>query len=437
MNCAANIFQILYHLFSDLLLPCSFGSEVLSVMGRVFPIANENVLLWSALALVLLITWEYYDTQVLLTLGSGKPDTRRVKAPENDASEDKTTCETVDSDRPNSPGVVATGNDESEVSVPVIPDDSERSVEHEIDHFKGRSASRSVSRYQERISVSESITNVFTKELTREEIEALTSKIMNPLPAGCEPYSKNADIMAERLPNINRADISRFLVARKGNVAAAIDMAEKCAVWRASVFPINKEDLRAAVETGCFFTYKTARDGTPCVYMRGGLYDNTKATPEQFVLAAAYAIEYSLRTHPDQINVTVVVDTVIIPGAPNLGADMTFIKLFVKVCVMYFGMITNFILLYFEYSILQALSDNFPERLKRIVMYPFPWYGRAIWSVVKVFVDKRTQDKALLIGDTGKREIPAELAKFVDPDNIPECCAGNCKDPILNLLTTL
>jgi hypothetical protein len=85
----------------------------------------------------------------------------------------------------------------------------------------------------------------------------------------------------------------------------------------------------------------------------------------------------------------------------------------------------------------QALSDNYPERLKRIVMYPFPWYGRAIWSVVKVFIDKRTQDKAFLIGDTGKREIPAELAKYVDPANIPVCCAGKCTEPILDLMTTL
>ena len=56
---------------------------------------------------------------------------------------------------------------------------------------------------------------------------------------------------------------------------------------------------------------------------------------------------------------------------------------------------------------------------------------------MKVFVDKRTQDKAFLIADTGKREIPAELKKYVDPDNIPVCCAGNCKDPIIDLIDTL
>jgi hypothetical protein len=84
-----------------------------------------------------------------------------------------------------------------------------------------------------------------------------------------------------------------------------------------------------------------------------------------------------------------------------------------------------------------VLSDNYPERLKRIVIYPFPWYGRAIWSLVKVFIDKRTQDKALLLSDTGKREVPPQLAKFIDPADVPECCGGKSKKPIMNLIDTL
>ena len=83
------------------------------------------------------------------------------------------------------------------------------------------------------------------------------------------------------------------------------------------------------------------------------------------------------------------------------------------------------------------MSDNFPERLKRIIMYPFPWYGRAIWGVVKVFIDKRTQDKAILIADSGKREIPPDLKLHVDPNNIPVVCAGNCTDPIIDLIETV
>jgi hypothetical protein len=70
-------------------------------------------------------------------------------------------------------------------------------------------------------------------------------------------------------------------------------------------------------------------------------------------------------------------------------------------------------------------------------MYPFPWYGRAIWSIVKVFIDKRTQDKAILIADNGKRDVPPELAEYVDPNCIPECCAGKCKESIIDLAETL
>ena len=38
------------------------------------------------------------------------------------------------------------------------------------------------------------------------------------------------------------------------------------------------------------FWHGFARDGTPVLYFRHARYDRTKATPEQFVLAAAYCM---------------------------------------------------------------------------------------------------------------------------------------------------
>jgi hypothetical protein len=81
----------------------------------------------------------------------------------------------------------------------------------------------------------------------------------------------------------------------------------------------------------------------------------------------------------------------------------------------------------------QVLSDNYPERLKRLAIFPFPWYGRAIWGMLKVFVDKRTQDKVMLLSSS----TPAELKDFVDPNEMPDFCGGNSKKPIVNLLETL
>lgn len=63
----------------------------------------------------------------------------------------------------------------------------------------------------------------------------------------------------------------------------------------------------------------------------------------------------------------------------------------------------------------QALSDNYPERLKRLILFPFPWYGRAIWGVVKVFVDKRTQDKVRGEENERMRAIVSPCAQLKHP----------------------
>lgn len=85
----------------------------------------------------------------------------------------------------------------------------------------------------------------------------------------------------------------------------------------------------------------------------------------------------------------------------------------------------------------QVLSDNYPERLKRLAIFPFPWYGRAIWGVLKVFVDKRTQDKVMLLSKGSDKGIPPELADVLDINQVPEFMGGTCKTPIIDLLETL
>ena len=110
--------------------------------------------------------------------------------------------------------------------------------------------------------------------------------------------------------------------------------------------------------------------------------------------------------------------TINVHGAPNNTADIEFIKSFVAV-----------------------LADNFPERLKRLVLYPFPWYGRAIWSVVKMFVDKRSQDKLLFLSKVPDRKdgtpnMPQEVLEFLDVDDIPCCCGGANKGAVMDIRKT-
>jgi len=277
------------------------------------------------------------------------------------------------------------------------------SLEEDIAELEGRASSR-----QSPMGRMQGLGNA---GLAAKRSSLMVAKL--PYLQGCEPDSEAAQEMKSRYPDATIADIVRFLVARKGDVALAAEMYEKATAWHKANLPLKRSDeVMAAMQTRCFFPFGKAKDGTPILYFRGALYDNTKASPECYVLAAAHAIEYALR-NSSEINVTVLVHTNHVPGAPNASADMGFIKGFIS-----------------------TLSDNFPERLKRLAIYPFPWYGRAIWSVLKVFVDKRTQEKVSLLSYSGNG-VPDEVAEFVDPREMPECCGGLSKQPIIDLIGTL
>ncbi len=241
----------------------------------------------------------------------------------------------------------------------------------------------------------------------------MTSKVLPNIP-GCEPHSAAAQQMQSTFPDADIVDIVRFLIARKGDAALATEMMTKAIAWHSSNFPLKRSpEVLAAINTRCFFQFGQARDGTPVVYFRGSLYDNTKASADTFVLLAAHIIDYTIKSY-GSLNVAVFVHSVSVPGAPNAPADMDFIKKFIS-----------------------TLSDNYPERLKRLIMYPFPWYGRAIWSVLKMFVDKRTQDKVLFLSKGYTDKLPNEVTEFIAIDQIPKCCGGTNDSEILDIARTL
>ncbi len=85
-----------------------------------------------------------------------------------------------------------------------------------------------------------------------------------------------------------------------------------------------------------------------------------------------------------------------------------------------------------------------PERLNRLIIYPFSWYGRTLWQCIKVFIDPRTQDKVLLFAapdaptiPPGCTRVPEEVAKYINLDDIPVCCGGTNTDPPIDILSTL
>ena len=52
------------------------------------------------------------------------------------------------------------------------------------------------------------------------------------------------------------------------------------------------------------------------------------------------------------------------------------------------------------------LSDNFPERLQRLIIVPLPWIAVAVWSLAKAFLDPVTADKVVVINGAADRLAP-------------------------------
>jgi hypothetical protein len=186
--------------------------------------------------------------------------------------------------------------------------------------------------------------------------------------------------MAKKFPNESRTTLIRFLIARKASIKDAADMLEKSNVWRSANMPPPAAVTSAALGAKCIFSHGRALDGSPVIYFRGANYDGAAAPSMAYALAAANVIDQVVApleaASSSRVgeSVTVLVHTAFVPGAINAPADIGFIKDFV-----------------------QVLSDNYPERLKRLIVYPFPWYGRAIWQVVRPFLDPRTADKVALL----------------------------------------
>ena len=135
----------------------------------------------------------------------------------------------------------------------------------------------------------------------------------------------------KRYPSATRLELTRFLIARKGNVDLAAEMFEKALVWRNKNLPVKRSLVEEAIKTGCFSAKGFAKDGTPIIYFVWGLYDTARASPEAFILAAVHTIELLCRDEYRNVKVTVVASLYTVPGGANASLDMNFIKGFSQV----------------------------------------------------------------------------------------------------------
>ena len=68
-------------------------------------------------------------------------------------------------------------------------------------------------------------------------------------------------------------------------------------------------------------------------------------------------------------------------------------------------------------------ADNYPESLGVFLILNAPFYFRAVWNVIKTFVDARTIKKFKILGSS----FQGVLHEHVDIDNLPKEYGGSGK----------
>ena len=197
------------------------------------------------------------------------------------------------------------------------------------------------------------------------------------------------------------AEFKRFFVARKENVAAATKMLAKYLEWRKKTLPLAEEHPRLGVNLPPWMIFHgRARDNSPVCHIQGAMYDPEKATVQQYAHATAQLFDDAL-PRDSETKVTLLVDCRAEDGWSN-PRPRAFIPI--------------------VRSLSSLLGDNFPERLRRLIVYPVPWAGMALWRTVEPFIDANTAKKVVLLPGPSKRGAPCplELAEYVEYSEIRE-----------------
>jgi hypothetical protein len=204
--------------------------------------------------------------------------------------------------------------------------------------------------------------------------------------------------LAEATP----AERLRFFHARKRDVAAASNMLSRYLEWRNRTLPLADDQPRfgvGAMPEWMIFHGK-ARDKSPIVHVQGAMYDQEVATPDQYANASAQLMDENLDRNSLQ-KISLLVD---VRGDASWPCPKG--RQFVPVIR----------------SLSKILGDCFPERLQRLIIYPMPWTGMALWSAVKPFVDQTTAAKIVMLPGPSRpgAPCPVELGQYVEYEEIRE-----------------
>ena len=235
-----------------------------------------------------------------------------------------------------------------------------------------------------------------------------------------QEWKKNL-ISQNVLPNLDNYDdlfLLRFLRARKFDLEKTMEMFKKFLQWR---IDMKVDELRESYEMENLIAIKklyphgyhrTDKEGRP-IYIE--LYDKTDVKALFKITTEDKMVKYYIKQYERQIKYifpacSAVVKRPVEQSCTVLDANGIGIT-------SLFGPIKGFVKLASDIG-----QDYYPEMLGKMTIVNVGFLFRAVWSLVKSFIDPKTQNKINLL----KSSYTDDLLVLIDAENLPHFFGGKC-----------
>ena len=194
-----------------------------------------------------------------------------------------------------------------------------------------------------------------------------------------------------RWPEARRSDLARFLRARRENVDHASTMYSKYLEWFQESFPLSLDAATTDLinRRVLYQLPGAAIDGSSIIVFHGTHHQPAHHSTDQTLKMILYVVSDLLsRRDPCDLRWSLLIFAP--TGTPF---DLKLIK-----------------------AAARLFSDNYPETLSKVLVFPVGSWTPALWRMARVFLDPRTADKVVLLPG-GTR--PPELPEHIPVDSIP------------------
>lgn len=194
------------------------------------------------------------------------------------------------------------------------------------------------------------------------------------------------------------AELFRVLSEWEGDVDVAEKKYRATQEWKKTHLPVPRERVLRSLQTGKFFFHGFDKVGRPIAYFRTALHDPKKFSPAETVDMIVYKTEellQQIRTNPKYAQVEEVLVLLDRSNSSISNSDVEFLKQFY-----------------------QIFKDHYPSRAEVFVIYHVNMVFRGIWSMVKPFLDVKSQ------GRTHMANTKDDLLEFIDEDQLADFLGG-------------